>query len=49
MNIRIGLVIGLIIIYIVLGVIDIKNGNMLTGVASLGLSLVNGCLFFGAK
>ena len=49
MNIRIGLVVGLIIIYIVLGIIDMKNGNMMTGIASLGLSLVNGCLFLGAK
>ena len=49
MNIRICLVISLILVYIVLGIIDIKNGNMMTGIASLGLSLVNGCLFLGAK
>jgi len=49
MNIRTGLVVGLIGIYIVLGIIDLSKGNVMTGVASLALSLATGCLFIGAK
>jgi len=49
MSFRTILVISLICAYVVLGIIDIKNGSLMTGVASLGLSVVNGCLFFGAR
>lgn len=40
------LIVGLIAIYIILGIVDIKGNNLSTGIASLGLALVNGLLFF---
>lgn len=40
------LIIGLIVVYIVLGIVDIRSYNFSTGLASLGLAFVNGLLFF---
>lgn len=40
------LIISLITAYILLGIVDIRGHNFSTGVASLGLALVNGLLFF---
>lgn len=40
------LIIGLISVYIILGIVDIRSHNFSTGIASLGLALVNGLLFF---
>lgn len=40
------LIIGLMVVYIILGVVDIRSHNLSTGFASLGLALVNGLLFF---
>ena len=42
------LIIGLIVVYILLGIVDIKNHNTSTGIAAFGLALVNGLLFFAA-
>ena len=46
MNLRTVLIISLIVVYIVLGIVDIKGHNLSTGIASLGLAGVNGLLFF---
>lgn len=43
---RTGTVISLIIIYIVLGIVDIKNHNIATGLSAFLLAVVNGLLFF---
>ena len=40
------LIIALIIVYCVLGVVDLRGHNLSTGMASFGLALVNGLLFF---
>ena len=40
------LIITLIVVYCVLGVVDVKGHNLSTGIASFGLALVNGLLFF---
>ena len=39
-------IIGLILIYIILGIIDIKNHNISTGISAFLLAIVNGLLFF---
>ena len=43
---RTTVIIGLILIYIILGIIDIKNHNISTGVSAFLLAAVNGLLFF---
>ena len=45
-KVRTYLIVGLIILYIILGIVDIRGQNISTGIASLGLALVNGLLFF---
>ncbi len=40
------LIVSLIVVYVLLGIIDIKNHSMSTGIAAFGLALVNGLLFF---
>lgn len=46
MNTRTVLIISLIVVYVVLGVVDIRGNNIPTGIASLLLAGVNGLLFF---
>ena len=43
---RTGLIISLIIVYILLGIIDIKNQNIATGISAVLLAAVTGLLFF---
>lgn len=40
------LIIGLIVVYVLLGIVDIRSHNISTGIAAFGLALVNGLLFF---
>jgi len=40
------IIIGLILIYIILSIIDFKNHNIATGIAAFLLAIVNGLLFF---
>lgn len=40
------LIIGLIFIYVLLGITDIKNHNIATGISAFLLAVVNGLLFF---
>ncbi len=40
------LIVSLIVVYVLLGIVDIKSYNIPTGIAALGLALVNGLLFF---
>lgn len=42
-------IIGLILIYIVLGIIDLKNQNISTGISAFLLAAVNGLLFFAGN
>ena len=43
---RTAVIIGLILVYIVLGIIDIKDHNISTGISAFMLAAVNGLLFF---
>jgi len=43
---RTAVIVGLILVYVVLGVIDIKNHNISTGISAFLLAAVNGLLFF---
>jgi hypothetical protein len=43
---RTAVIIGLILVYVILGIIDIKNHNISTGVSAFLLAAVNGLLFF---
>jgi len=43
---RTAVIIGLILTYVMLGIIDIKNHNISTGVSAFLLAAVNGLLFF---
>lgn len=43
---RTAVIIGLILVYIILGIIDIKNHNIPTGISAFLLAAVNGLLFF---
>ena len=40
------LIIGLILVYIILGIVDFKNHNISTGISAFLLAVVNGLLFF---
>ena len=47
---RTALIVGLILVYIMLGIIDLKNQNISTGISAFLLAVVNGLLFFvGSK
>jgi len=46
---RTTVIIGLILIYIILGIVDIKNHNILTGISAFLLAAVNGLLFFAGS
>uniref|UniRef100_A0A6M3J8E6 Uncharacterized protein n=1 Tax=viral metagenome TaxID=1070528 RepID=A0A6M3J8E6_9ZZZZ len=43
---RTGLIVGLIIVYVVLGIVDLRNHNIATGISAFLLAVVNGLLFF---
>lgn len=43
---RITLIIGLITIYIILGIVDLRNHNIATGISAFLLGTANGLLFF---
>lgn len=43
------LIIGLILVYIILGVVDLKNQNIATGISAFLLAAVNGLLFFAGS
>jgi hypothetical protein len=43
---RIFLIIGLILVYIMLGIVDLKNQSIATGMSAFLLAIVNGLLFF---
>jgi len=43
---RTALIIGLILVYIILGIVDLKNQNISTGISAFLLAAVNGLLFF---
>lgn len=43
---RTGLIVGLIIVYVVLGIVDLRNHNIATGISAFLLAAVNGLLFF---
>lgn len=43
---RIVLIVSLIVVYVLLGILDIKNHSFATGISAFGLALVNGLLFF---
>ena len=40
------LIMGLILVYILLGIVDLKNHNIATGTSAFLLAIVNGLLFF---
>lgn len=40
------LIVSLIVVYILLGIVDIKDHNIATGIAALSLAAANGLLFF---
>ena len=40
------LIVSLIVVYVLLGIVDIKSHNISTGIAAFGLALINGLLFF---
>jgi len=46
---RTALIIGLILIYTVLGIVDLRNQNISTGVSAFLLAVVNGLLFFAGN
>ena len=46
---RTAVIIGLILIYVMLGIIDIKNHNISTGISAFLLAVVNGLLFFAGS
>jgi hypothetical protein len=43
------LIIGLILIYIMLGIVDLKNHNISTGISAFLLAAVSGLLFFAGS
>lgn len=46
---RTALIVGLILVYIMLGVIDFKNHSIATGISAFLLAIVNGLLFFAGE
>lgn len=49
-KLRFALVVCMIVVYLMLGCVDLKNHNTSTGIAAFLLAIVNGLLFFaGAK
>jgi len=40
------MIIGLILMYVMLGIVDIRNHNISTGISAFLLAVVNGLLFF---
>lgn len=49
-KLRIGLVVCMILMFIAIGIIDIRNKNITTGMIAFLLSIVHGLIFFtGAK
>ena len=40
------LIVGLISVYVILGVVDFRNHNIATGISAFLLAVVNGLLFF---
>jgi len=40
------LIVGLILIYVILGIVDLKGHNVSTGISAFLLAAVNGLLFF---
>lgn len=46
---RTTVIIGLILVYVTLGIIDIKNHNISTGISAFLLAAVNGLLFFAGS
>jgi len=46
---RTALIIGLILIYAILGIVDLKNQNISTGISAFLLAIVNGLLFFAGN
>lgn len=43
---RTALIIGIILAYILLGIVDLKNHSMATSISAFLLAIVNGLLFF---
>jgi len=43
------LIMGLILVYIMLGIIDLKNQSISTGISAFLLAAVNGLLFFAGS
>lgn len=43
------LIIGLILIYIMLGIVDLRNHNIATSISAFLLAVVNGLLFFAGE
>ena len=43
---RTTIIIGLILVYVALGVVDLKDRNISTAIAAFLLAVVNGLLFF---
>lgn len=43
---RTALIIGLILMYVMLGIVDLKNQNISTGISAFLLAVVTGLLFF---
>jgi len=43
---RTGLIVGLIIVYVALGIVDLRNHNIATGMSAFLLAVVTGLLFF---
>lgn len=40
------LILGLILVYVLLGIVDFKNQNIATSISAFLLAVVNGLLFF---
>ena len=43
---RTALIIGLILVYVTLGIVDLKDHNISTAISAFLLAVVNGLLFF---
>jgi len=46
---RTALIIGLILVYIILGIVDLKSHNISTGISAFLLAAINGLLFFAGS
>lgn len=46
---RTAVIIGLILAYIVLGIVDLRNQNISTGISAFLLAAVSGLLFFAGS